>query len=50
VAACFWRDHGLNTLADHGRFAAITRRINGGQVGAASRRKYYLRARKALMG
>jgi putative chitinase len=50
VAALFWRDHGLNALADQGRFKEITRRINGGQLGAASRRKYYLRARKALIG
>jgi putative chitinase len=49
VAALYWRDHGLNTLADQGRFTEITRRINGGLNGAANRRKYYARATKALI-
>lgn len=47
-AAAFWDDHGLNELADAGSFDTITRRINGGQTGAADRRARYERARKAL--
>jgi len=48
VAACYWHDHGLNALADAGRFAEITRRINGGQNGAASRLRYFTRAKSVL--
>lgn len=36
-AAQFWSVNGLNQLADAGRFGDITRRINGGTVGAADR-------------
>lgn len=35
--AWFWTSRGLNTLADAGQFDRITRRINGGQNGAADR-------------
>ncbi len=47
-AAAFWDDHELNEVADTGSFDTITRRINGGQTGAADRRARYERARKAL--
>ena len=40
-AAYFWHSHGLNELADAGRFDAITRRINGGTNGAAQRLALY---------
>ena len=37
IAGCFWSRNGLNALADAGDFSGITRRINGGQNGAADR-------------
>lgn len=49
IAACYWHDHGLNALADAGRFTEITRRINGGQNGAKSRARYHALAKSALM-
>ena len=47
-AAWFWATSGLNTLADAGKFVAITQRINGGQTGAADRQALYARALKVL--
>lgn len=47
-AAWFWATNGLNTLADAGKFDAITQRINGGQSGAADRQALYARALKVL--
>ena len=47
-AAWFWATRGLNTLADAGQFDKITRRINGGQNGAADRQALYARAQKVL--
>ena len=47
-AAWFWASGGLNTLADAGQFDTITRRINGGQNGAADRQALYARALKVL--
>ncbi|PAA04718.1 glycoside hydrolase family 19 protein [Pseudomonas fragi] len=47
-AAWFWVTRGLNTLADAGQFDKITRRINGGQNGAADRQALYARALKVL--
>ena len=47
-AAWFWTSRGLNTLADADKFDTITRRINGGQNGAADRRALYARALKEL--
>ncbi|PAA31741.1 glycoside hydrolase family 19 [Pseudomonas fragi] len=47
-AAWYWATNGLNTLADSGRFDAITQRINGGQTGAADRLALYTRALKVL--
>ena len=47
-AAWFWATRGLNTLADAGQFDRITRRINGGQNGAADRQTLYARALKVL--
>ena len=47
-AAWFWSSRGLSTLADAGKFDTITRRINGGQNGAADRQALYARALKVL--
>lgn len=47
-AGWFWSTHGLNELADSQLFSAITRRINGGQNGAADRVERYHRALEAL--
>jgi len=44
IAACFWKTHGLNELADVGNFLLITKRINGGTKGLTERRKYYTAA------
>jgi len=47
-AGWFWAVHKLNELADKGRFTDITKVINGGQNGAASRHDYYNKALAAL--
>ena len=47
-AAWFWATKGLSTLADAGQYYRITRRINGGQNGAADRQALYARALKVL--
>lgn len=47
-AAWFWSTRGLNTLADLGEFARITRRINGGLTGQDDRQALYDRALKVL--
>ena len=47
-AAWFWATNGLSTPADAGQFDKITRRINGGQNGAADRQALYARALKVL--
>lgn len=47
-AGWFWLEHGLNALADQQLFSAITKRINGGQNGAADRVERYHRALAAL--
>ena len=48
-AAWYWATNGLSTLADTGKFDAITQRINGGQSGAADRQALNVRARKVLV-
>lgn len=48
-AGWYWWVKELNTLADQGRFTDITRKINGGQNGAADRRELWLRASKVLV-
>ena len=48
-AAWFWASRGLNTMADAGQFDTITRRINGGQSGAADRQALYDKALKVLV-
>lgn len=47
-AAWFWATHGLNTLADVGDFARITRRINGGTNGSTERQAFYALAQQVL--
>ncbi len=48
AAGWFWSVNGLNTLADAGNFTAITKKVNGGQNGAADRMAIYQRALKVL--
>jgi putative chitinase len=48
-AAWFWSTNGLNTLADQGQFAKITRRINGGLTGQDDRQALYDKALKVLV-
>lgn len=36
-AGWYWREHGLNALADAGNFMLVTRRINGGTNGLEER-------------
>lgn len=49
-SACwFWKDRGLNELADAGEFEKITRRINGGLNGLADRKAFYFLARQVLV-
>lgn len=43
IATWFWQTRGLNALADRGDFTGVTRRINGGVNGLASRRSYLAR-------
>ena len=47
-AGWFWSSHDLNSLADSGEFEEITRRINGGQNGAADRMRLYQLAQATL--
>lgn len=55
VAAWFWATRGCNALADDestddddADFVTITKRINGGVVGLADRRRYWQAAKQAL--
>lgn len=48
IAGLYWDTHGLNALADAGKFEAITRAINGGVNGLVDRRKYYDRGLEIL--
>lgn len=48
AAAWYWQSHGLNELADADRFDDITTRINGGQVGRASRLSWLAKVRDSL--
>lgn len=48
TAGLFWERNGLNELADAGNFKEITRRINGGQNGAAERERFYEIAKLVL--
>ncbi|ATB44222.1 murein transglycosylase [Cystobacter fuscus] len=48
TAAWFWNSRNLNQYADAGNFREVTRRINGGYNGLASREAYYQRALDVL--
>jgi predicted chitinase/LysM repeat protein len=48
TAAWFWNSRSLNKYADAGNFREVTRRINGGYNGLASREAYYRRALNVL--
>lgn len=48
IAGWYWQTHFCNELADDGYFKEITRKINGGQAGEASREAYYARAKEVL--
>lgn len=48
IAGQYWADHGLNELADEGRFDTITQRINGGQNGRTDRRRRHGQAQAVL--
>jgi len=41
IAAWYWNSRNLNSMADRGDFVGVTRRINGGTNGLASRQQYY---------
>lgn len=47
-AAWFWKDRGLNELADQGNFMAITKRINGGTNGLEDRQALWAKAKEVL--
>lgn len=47
-AGWFWKNRGLNELADGGQFTLITRRINGGLNGFEQRAKFWMTCKKAL--
>ncbi len=48
IAGWYWKTHDCNSLADAGRFDAITRKINGGLNGKTARDMYYARALKVF--
>ena len=48
IAGLYWQLHGLNLLADRRDFRGITKAINGGFNGLASRLAYYHRALAVL--
>ena len=48
VAGWYWSTHGLNVFADKDDITTITKRINGGLNGFASRQDFLARAKKAL--
>jgi putative chitinase len=49
-ALWFWNTKNLNTIADTGNVAALTKKINGGDIGLADRQARYARAMAALGG
>jgi putative chitinase len=50
VSAWWWKQHGLNELADTGDFKRITKIINGGYNGLAEREAFYKVAKNVLRG
>jgi putative chitinase len=49
-ALWFWQTNNLNPVADTGDVAALTKRINGGDIGLADRQSRYAVAMQALTG
>jgi putative chitinase len=49
-ALWFWNTNNLNTIADTGNVAALTKKINGGDIGLADRQARYAKAMAALGG
>ena len=49
-ALWFWNTNKLNAIADIGNVAALTKKINGGDIGLADRQARYTRAMAALGG
>ena len=49
-ALWFWNTNKLNAIADTGNVAALTKRINGGDIGLADRQARYAKAMAALGG
>jgi putative chitinase len=49
-ALWFWNTNKLNTIADTGNVAALTKKINGGDIGLADRQARYAKAMAALGG
>jgi len=48
VAAAYWRARRINDYADHDSIEGVTRKVNGGLNGLASRKAYLARAKHAL--
>ncbi len=48
VAGLYWKENGLNELADAEMYETITKRINGALKGLDDRMKYYSRAKDVL--
>ena len=48
IAIAYWSEHGLNAFADKDDIETITRRINGGLNGLATRQTYLMRAMRLL--
>jgi len=50
-SACwFWESNNLNQYADNGDILTMTKRINGGTIGLADRKKHYSHAVHVLQG
>ena len=49
-ALWFWNTNKLNAIADTGNVAALTKKINGGDIGLADRQARYAKAMAALGG
>lgn len=48
VSSCWWKNHGLNAIADKRDIRLMTRVVNGGYNGFAERLKYYKTLLKAF--
>jgi putative chitinase len=48
IPGWFWKRNGLNALADKDDIESVTRRVNGGLNGLASRKAYLVKAKAAL--